>query len=267
MNKSRMGKGLESLLGKDSNGYQEIDISKIEAGNIQTRKHFDQKKIEELASTISVSGVLQPIIVAKDGEKFKIIAGERRFRASKIANLKSIPAKIVDWTKEQILNANILENIQRDQLNGIEEALAYKRFMEEYNLTQEEISKKIGKSRSHIANLLRLLKLPEEIQNSIMKGELSIGHGKALLQKQNSNQDISKIATQIILNKKSIKEISDSENSTNSGEYEWIAENLSDSLGFEVKIKKNGKSGMLNILFENDIELDGLLDLFSKLKK
>ncbi len=260
MHKLRMGKGLESLLGKEESDFQEINLSEIEAGDFQTRKNFNLEQIQELAETIKSTGVLQPIIVYKSNNKFKIVSGERRFRASKIAQLRTIPAKVVNWTNEQILNANILENIQRSQLNGIEEALAYKKFMEEYNLTQEDISKKVGKSRSHIANLLRLLKLPEDVQESIISGKITIGHGKALLQKK---KNISQEMNKIISEKKSIQKMT----SSDSNEYDWIAENLSENIGFKVNIKKSGKSGNINIHFENDLELDDLLELFSKLKK
>ncbi|QEK38510.1 ParB/RepB/Spo0J family partition protein [Candidatus Cytomitobacter primus] len=317
MNKLRMGKGLESLLKKKSNSledFQEIDITQIEASEMQTRVHFNQRKIEELAETIKANGVLQPITVYKENGKFKIISGERRFRASKIAGLNVIPARIVNWEKEKILNANILENIQRDQLNGVEEANAYKRFMEEYNLTQEEISKKVGKSRSHIANLLRLLKLPIEVQSLIINGDLTIGHGKALLQKNidsSKNIDYDQIiqdANRIVEEKGSVKDIEskrkhiiqksitksikgvkiiggdngDSQHSSksksaqeknvipsnvNESEYSWIAENLSQNIGFNVNITKNGKDGDLIIHFNNDIELDELLSIFSRLSK
>ncbi|QEK38009.1 ParB/RepB/Spo0J family partition protein [Candidatus Cytomitobacter indipagum] len=292
MNKSRMGKGLESLLKKDKNilkDFQEIDIESIEAGSMQTREHFDQKQLEELAETIKSHGVLQPIIVYKQDGKFKIISGERRFRASKIANLKTIPSRVVSWSDEKILNANILENIQRAQLNGIEEANAYKRFMDEYDLTQEEIARKVGKSRSHIANLIRLLKLPKEVQELIYKGSLTIGHGKVLLQKYKEEKELTEAANKIASEGISIQEsigntsnnreieqnknpnvskheTSNSSNNANSDEYASIADSLSHNLEFDIKIIKNGKEGSLNINFKNDIELDKILDLFASLK-
>lgn len=288
MNKSRMGKGLEALLKKDKNimeDFQELDINKIEPGNMQTRQYFDDKQLEELAETIKTTGILQPIIVYKYEDKFKIISGERRFRASKIAKLNTIPARIVSWSDEQILNANILENVQRAQLNGIEEALAYKRFMDEYHLTQEEIATKVGKSRSHVANLLRLLKLPKEVQKLICDGSLTVGHGKMLLQECKSEREMIIKALNIVKKNSSIQEsfqtdlqkkfrlpntteikLKSNGNAANSAEYNSIAENLSNDIGYNVKIERNGKDGRVSLMFNNDIELDAILEFLYNAK-
>ncbi|USO00662.1 MAG: ParB/RepB/Spo0J family partition protein [Alphaproteobacteria bacterium] len=275
MNKIRMGKGLEELLGKPkASDYSDLNIEQIVPSELQTRLMFNQEKLDELAMTIKNTGVLQPIIVVKFGEKFKIVSGERRYRACKIAGLDKIPARIVNWSEKQILEANILENIQRANLNPMEEAKAYQKLMTMHNFTQEEVAAKVGKSRSHIANLMRLLKLPVEVQDYILSDKLSIGHGKILLSKQNLGHDVVSIARKILKEDISIAKVSketnnndtDSENVPNaSDEYNSIAQNVSEHLGFKISIKKTSKKkGIITIDFSNDIELDEILSILNR---
>ncbi|MDG2835039.1 ParB/RepB/Spo0J family partition protein, partial [Vibrio parahaemolyticus] len=192
--KTGLGKGLSALIqDKESvddlisditrgeSKVVELNIEKIRAKKDQPRKSFDKESLENLADSIKENGVLQPLIVTKKGEYYEIVAGERRYRASKIANLKTLPCIIKDIDDVTASKIALIENIQREDLNPIEEAYGYKRIIEEYNLTQEELAKAIGKSRSYISNTLRLLNLDNRVIELIQNGELTMGHGKVLL--------------------------------------------------------------------------------------
>lgn len=159
-----------------------LPLSQIDPKSDQPRKHFDKEALEELANSISENGLLQPIIVREYlGGRYQIIAGERRFRASKIAGLSEIPVIIMDKDDRKAAEIALIENIQREDLNPVEEAMAFSSLMKEYGLTQEELSARVGKSRSAIANTVRLLDLPEEVLNMVAAGEISAGHGRTLL--------------------------------------------------------------------------------------
>jgi ParB family chromosome partitioning protein len=191
--KKGLGKGLNALLvhaeipGSEGAGPRadeeifEVEISKIMPNPGQPRKHFEASQIEELAESISTFGIIQPLIVKKSGEKYVLVAGERRWRAAKSANLERVPVIVREYSDMQTLEIALIENVQREDLNPIEEANCYKRLNDEFNLTQEEISKKVGKSRSHISNSIRLLKLDPKIQAFIIEGQLTPGHAKAVL--------------------------------------------------------------------------------------
>ncbi len=190
-----------------SNAVNEIDINEIIANPNQPRKHFDEDALNDLAKSIKVHGVIQPIVINKkqDG-KYLIIAGERRWRASKIAGLKTIPAYIRDFTDKQIKEISIIENLQREDLNPIEAAKAIKQLMEEYKLTQEAVAERIGKSRSVIANTVRLLTLPIEVVKYIEEDKLSAGHAKVLVALENQEEQV-KIANVAVAKKMSVREI------------------------------------------------------------
>jgi ParB family chromosome partitioning protein len=160
---------------------ERVDIASIRPNPYQPRKLFDQDKLEELASSIKKHGIFQPLLLKKSIHGFEIVAGERRYRAAKIAGLEEVPAIIVDFTDNQMMEIALLENIQRENLNAIEEAQAYQSMMYRLNLTQEKLSERIGKSRTHIANTLRLLQLDKEIQNYILDGSLTMGHVRPLV--------------------------------------------------------------------------------------
>lgn len=187
--KRGLGKGLSALISDDvlleekstKESVIYMDINLIIPNENQPRQEFDQEALDDLANSIKTHGVIQPITVRKIDNKYEIIAGERRWRASKIAGLKEIPCILKDVDEEISTQIALIENIQREDLNPIEEALAYKNLGENYNLTQEEIAKQVGKSRSYVANTMRLLNLHQEIIDYISKGELSPGHGKVLL--------------------------------------------------------------------------------------
>ena len=201
----KLGRGLSVLLGESKNQNQlptnnnqekveEIELTKIIAGVYQPRKNFNEAEIEELADSIKEKGVIQPIILRKNEDSYEIIAGERRFRASQIAGLKTIPAIIKKLNNHEALELALIENIQRSDLSLIEEANGYKKLIAEFSYTQDQIAKKLGKSRSHITNLLRLLNLPQSVQNMLDLGQISMGHARAII---NSN-DPEKLANRIL---------------------------------------------------------------------
>jgi len=191
MQKQALGKGLGALIPDLSSlddkerkalGISEIALDKIIPNEYQPRKTFDDGKLKELAASIREQGVIQPVIVHRTaGGSYQLIAGERRWRAARLAGLKTIPALVKEATKRELLEMALIENIQREDLNALEAAEAYKRLQDEFKLTQEDLAKRVGKERSTITNFLRLLKLPEPIQSAVRKGEISSGHARALI--------------------------------------------------------------------------------------
>lgn len=180
-----LGKGLSALIPEETietkENVSKINLNLIKANDKQPRKHFDEEKIAELANSIKEHGIIQPIVLKKDGEFYTIIAGERRWRASKFIGLEEVPAVVLDADDKKVLELSLIENIQREDLNPIEEAQAYKRLLEEFNLTQEELGSRVGKSRAAVANCMRLLGLDVRVQEYIIEGIISEGHGRALL--------------------------------------------------------------------------------------
>ncbi|CAN0581652.1 unnamed protein product, partial [Ectocarpus sp. 12 AP-2014] len=188
MRNKALGRGLSSLLKEETvpieiiNATNLVDINLIYANEGQPRKYFDSEKIQELANSISTHGLLQPIIVKKDNAgKYKIVAGERRYRAAKMVHLQEIPVIVKDFDEKELFEVALIENIQRDELSAIEEAEGYQKLVNDYGYTQSEIASVIGKSRSHIANLLRLNQLPESVKNMVNDGSLSMGHARCLI--------------------------------------------------------------------------------------
>ena len=214
----KLGRGLSALLGESKGSNQlpanknqdivaEVELTRIIAGVYQTRQNFNDAEIEELADSIREKGVIQPIILRKvdDENNYEIIAGERRFRASQLLGLKTIPAIIKKLNNHEALELALIENIQRSDLSPIEEALGYKKLMNEFSYTQDEISKKLGKSRSHIANLLRLLSLPEKVQNMLNMKQISMGHARAIINSQNPEE----LAERIIADSLNVRNVED----------------------------------------------------------
>ncbi len=190
MQKQALGKGLGALIPdlsalddneKKALGILELALDKIVPNEYQPRKIFNDDKLQELAASIKEQGVIQPIIVHRAGSGFQLIAGERRWRASRLAGLKTIPALVKEATKRELLEMALIENIQREDLNPLEAAEAYKRLQDEFKLTQEDLAKRVGKERSTVTNFLRLLGLPKEVKHDLATGTLSMGHAKALL--------------------------------------------------------------------------------------
>lgn len=214
----KLGRGLSALLGESKNQnqlpinknqelVQQIELIKIKAGIYQPRRNFNEVEIEELADSIKEKGVIQPIILRKADEEnnYEIIAGERRFRASQIAGLETIPAIIKKLNNHEALELALIENIQRSDLSLLEEAQGYKKLIAEFSYSQEQIAKKIGKSRSHITNLLRLLNLPESVQKMLDSKQISMGHARAII---NSN-DPEKLAEKIVQDALNVRDAED----------------------------------------------------------
>ena len=260
----KLGKGLSSLLGnkenlkldnKKDNGLLLIPIEKIFRDENQPRKEFDIEKIEELAQSINKNGLIQPLIVIKkDSENYTLVAGERRWRASQIANLKILPALLLpsDLDKDEI---SLIENIQRENLKVTEEAQAYQRLIEKNNYTHEQLSKIVGKSRSHITNLLRILNLHKYFSDLLNKGVISMGHARALVGKKPEDLD-EKLLLQINSGKASVRDIEHNSVKKKVNEPNLIQEevNLSQTIGFKTKITYS-KSGKGNIkIFYNNLE-------------
>lgn len=180
-----LGKGLAALIPEvveePGEGVVEIEVSRIVPNRYQPRREFDEEKLEELAESIRSHGLVQPVVVRKVGEQFELVAGERRWRAAARAGLERIPAVVREMSDSELLEVALVENLQREDLNPIEEAEAYRRLMDEFGLSQEEVARRVGKSRSQVANTLRLLHLPESVREAVRRGELSRGHAKALL--------------------------------------------------------------------------------------
>ena len=188
--KKRLGKGLSALIHTDlddldlkqeSSGKNLIPINEINLSKFQTRKKFDEKKLKELSESIEKNGLIQPIIVRKGKKKFELVAGERRLKACKLVCIDEIPAIVSDFDDRKAFESGLIENLQREDLSPIEEANGYKRLMDEFNYTQEQLAKVVSKSRSHIANLLRIINLPEEVKKFILNGSISLGHARCLV--------------------------------------------------------------------------------------
>lgn len=213
-----------------------IDINNIKPNSAQPRKHFDESKLQELAESIKVSGVIQPLIVRISGNGYELVAGERRWRASRIANLKKIPCIVRDYDEKQNVLVAIIENMQRENLNPIEEAEGLKQMTERFGLTQEQVSNSLGKSRTYITNSIRLLKLPKDIQNIISDGQMSAAHGRTIINISDpSKQRI--ICDKVIKNGLSVRE----------------TENLADQIKDEIKPNRKKRRTKKNIGKSSDI--------------
>lgn len=269
--KTALGKGLDALLPERGEEIINLEITRIVPGEQQPRRVFNDKSLNELAQSIKEKGILQPIIVRRTGDgTFKIVAGERRWRAATMAGLKKVPVIIKDTAPSDSLEIALIENLQREDLNPLETAEAFHRLMKEFNLTQEELSAKVGKERATVANYLRLLKLPEEIKELINKGSLSMGHARAILSVEGKSDQIAlaravvtkglsvreaeSLATRLTQPKKKTSRLKDPQIAT-------LEEKLKQSLGTKVKIKHKGKRGKIEIEYYSLDELDRLLDI------
>ena len=254
-----------------------LNINEIEPNPDQPRRTFDEQKLQELAHSIQDQGVLQPIVVRKRGDKYQIIAGERRWQASRIAGLKQIPCVLQDANDDKALELALIENIQRDDLNPIEEAYTYKRLMDKLNYTQAELAKAVAKGRSTIANAIRLLDLPEEAQEAMFNDKLTAGHARAVLSVPNP-KGRKKLTEKIIQNKLSVREaeslarllsvdttvrVKNNKNNIPSA-YTAMAKSLKEVLGTQVRIKKTKSGSKLEISFSNEDELRKIYDKLSE---
>ena len=291
-----LGRGLDALIpaggttkpAKQNNNDDKpqaetnVKISRVEPSRTQPRKNFDEDSLQELADSIKQFGLLQPILVQDRKEYYEIIAGERRWRAAKLAGLKEIPVIIKSYTNQEIVEISLIENIQREDLNPIEEALAFKRLLEEFHLKQDEEAERVSKSRTTVTNSLRLLKLCDEVQQMIINDMLSTGHARALIPIEDAEIQL-QLAQRIFDEKLSVREVekivktilnpdSDKEKKDELPQnirfiYEEIENKLKERLSRKVEISSKGKngSGKIQIEFYSNDDLERLIELLSNL--
>lgn len=292
MAKRGLGKGLDTLISaeavkpmmKEETGQAEtlVKITRVEPNREQPRKTFDEDTLQELADSIKQFGLLQPILVQDRKDYFEIIAGERRWRAAKLAGLKEVPVIIKNYTEQEIMEISLIENIQREDLNPIEEAIAYKRLLEEFHLKQDELAERVSKSRTTITNSMRLLRLCEYVQQMIIDGKLTTGHARALISIEDEEQQ-KQLAERIFDEKLSVREVekivkgilnpvekkSQKEEIPQSIQYiyEDIEKKLEEKLSRKVEINAKGKngSGKIEIEFYSNDDLDRLIDALSNI--
>jgi ParB family chromosome partitioning protein len=292
VNKKALGRGIEALIqqGDEPVGVPEdlkddvssLPLRKIRTNPNQPRKYFEEESLRELADSIRNQGVIQPIVVddASEDDTYTIIAGERRFRAARMAGLAEIPVIIRSFTEEQKLEIALVENVQREDLNPIEEAEAYHHLMEAMNLSQDSVARKVGKKRSTVANSLRLLKLPEEMRDSLIKGELSSGHARAILSVINpADQRI--LYGRILQSGLSVRETEAQAAALNKGvrasdrreekstaprspELQSIEQKFLDALGTKVTVRGSLRKGKIEIAYYSMDDLERLFDIISK---
>lgn len=257
-------------------GVLYIDINDIKPNTGQPRKHFDEEKLEELASSIQQHGLIQPIVLRKLKTGYEIVAGERRWRACRIVGLKEVPCIVKELTDEENMLLAIIENMQREDLNPIEEAEGLKQMIDTYGLTQEQVSYSVGKSRPYITNSLRLLKLPEEVRTLTASGEISVGHAKALAAVKDRDKQIT-LAKKTAKDGLSVRQIELMAKETKaparkapkvkkSADEKKIEEDMKNALGTKVNLNRKGKKGKIEIEFYSDDELERLIELITSLK-
>ena len=283
------GKGLEALFEQKKEEFEStasneavmlIDINKIEPNKSQPRKNFSESSLEELAQSIKQYGVIQPIIVKKSSGGYELVAGERRWRASKIAGIKEIPAIIKDYDEDKLFEIALVENLQREDLNPIEEAMGYSKLSDNFGFSQEEISKRVGKSRSAVANAIRLLSLDDNTQALVKSGKLSAGHARTIIpvddekqrfelaeriiEEELSVRETENIVKKILENKKE-KKTKQKLSKFNTDSYGKIEENLKNILGTNVKLKSGKNKGAIEIEYYSDDDLERLMALLGSI--
>ncbi|WP_134702320.1 ParB/RepB/Spo0J family partition protein [Ammoniphilus sp. YIM 78166] len=276
----RLGKGLDALIPslhvEENDQIIEVHLSEIRPNPYQPRKDFDEKALDELAESIKEHGIIQPIIVRKSIKGYELVAGERRLRASEKAGLPKIPVVIREFSNEQIMEIALIENLQRENLNAIEMAIAYDKLMKHLSLTQEELAKKVGKSRPHVANFLRLMQLPQEIQNYVSRGTLSMGHARALLSVDDDETKL-KIAQEVIKKDLSVRQVEEmiknlsqrvpretKEKPKKEVFISQFEERLRDTFATSVQIKKGKNRGKIEIEFYTDEDLERIMEIIQR---
>lgn len=279
--KKRLGRGLGSLIGnvqqvteaspeEIASALQELPVDKIQRGAYQPRKHFDEESLQELANSISAQGVVQPIVVRREGTHYELIAGERRWRAAQLAGLQSIPAVIKDIDTQSAAAIALIENIQREDLNPLEEANALQRLIDDFSLTHMQVAEAVGRSRVAVSNLLRLLELAAPVKDMVNRNLLSMGHARALLalaqQEQSEiarvvvNRGLSVRETEALVKKALAPAASKQAPPPPDPDIQRLEQEISDTLCAEVRIKSGKKgAGQLIINYHNNDELDGIL--------
>jgi len=278
MTKRALGKGLKAFIPEEygilkEERYAELDIEKIKSNPLQPRLKFNQESIDELANSIKESGILQPVIVVPEGDHYRIIVGERRWRAAQKIGLKKIPALVRSMQDVQQLETSLTENLQREDLNPLEVALAYQKMIQELNYTQEEIAEKVGKDRASVANYLRLLKLPKEIQDHLAENKISMGHARALIALEDPKLQISLLG-QIIQNQLSVRDVEKliqrlkqplrgRQISLPDPDLMALQEEITRLLGTKISITGNQNRGVIKIHY---FSLDELNRIYEKIK-
>ena len=287
-----LGKGLDSLIpdtGKVAEKVKVVEkvvekpiemklkINQVEPNREQPRKVFDEESLQELAESVKQFGILQPLIVQKRDDYYEIIAGERRWRAAKLAGLKEVPVVIRDMTEQEIVEISLIENIQRENLNPIEEAAAYKRLLTEFNLKQEEVAERVSKSRTAVTNSMRLLKLDERVQQMVIEGMLSTGHARALLAIEDNDLQF-QMATKVYNEKLSVRDVEKlvknfgkekpakkEENAQQKAVFQDLEEKMKAALGTKVSInRKNDQKGKIEIEYYSMDELERLMEIMMR---
>ncbi len=257
---------------------QELNINEIEPNNMQPRKDFNEDALQELAESIKQYGIIEPLVVTNKGNHYEIIAGERRWRAARIAGIKKVPVVIREYTDQERMEIALIENIQREDLNSIEEALAYKSLIDEYNMTQDEVSQRVSKSRTAITNSIRLLKLTDDVKQMLIDGMISSGHARCLVsiedpavQKEaateifdeglsvRETEDLVKNINSIVLDDDKKTNKNNQKNEAIRAVLDEMSENLKNVLGTKVTVKSNGKKGKIEIGFSSSEDLERII--------
>ena len=283
MAKSKMGRGLGALfepsISENADSVETLRITQVEPNRNQPRRSFDDDKIDELAESIKEHGIIQPIIVVKNGEMYRIVAGERRWRAAKKLGLKEVPVVIRNYSEFEIAQIALIENLQRENLNPIEEAIGYQTLMSKYDMTQEDVSNKLGKSRSAVANSVRLLSLDEPIQQKLISGEITSGHARALLsisspkirlavlesiiEKNLNVRQTESLAKQ--LEKSKPRKKNPIINEQVKAQLEELENRLSSHLGTKVTLSHNAKKGKIEIEYYGNDDLERILGIITNI--
>jgi ParB family chromosome partitioning protein len=275
MKKRALGKGLKAFLPEDygilkDEKYVDVDVEDLRPNPLQPRQDFDQNAIDELARSIQQTGVLQPIVVVPEDNHYKIVVGERRWRAAQKAGLQKIPAVVRQLTEKQQIEASLVENLQRKDLNPIEVASAYQKLIQELGYTQEDVAKKVGKDRASVANYIRLLKLPPEIQRKVAEGGLSMGHARTLITLENPDQQI--FLSRIIIEKNlSVRDVEKLVKEKRSAlpvrkereldpDLQAFQEELIKILGTKVVLSGNSEKGVIRLYYFSLEELNGIYE-------
>lgn len=279
-----LGRGLEELFNNEPIEYEqieekiqestpkdaivEVNISELRSNPYQPRKVFDEEALQELADSIKEHGVFQPVILKKSIKGYEIVAGERRVKASSMAGKTTIPAIIRDFSDTEMMEIALLENLQRENLNAIEEAQAYRKLLDELKITQDALAQRLGKSRSHITNMLGLLGLPEMVKTFVLEEKISMGHAR-VLSKIEDDEKVLELANKVIKENLSVRQVEDLavdedykkknmvNKRTKNSEFKYVEENLCDKYGTKVKIKKN----KIEISFVNNNDLNRILEI------
>lgn len=276
-----LGRGLSALLGEENetektsvqNGVKTVAVADLEPSPFQPRHTFDEEALRDLVESVKTKGVIQPLIVREHGEKYEIIGGERRWRAAQQAGLREIPVLVKDFSDKEAMEVALIENLQRQDLNALEEAEGYRRLMEEFSNTQEELAQAVGKSRSHVANTMRLLGLPQPVKAMLETGKLTSGHARALLTAKNP-EALAQTVVARGLNVRQTEKLAQEENSPKKPkaapkksdkqiECDELAQDLSRVLGLTVSIRPKARGGELVLTYSTLEELDRLISRLS----